>query len=186
MKRFYPNFESIHAFTTALDYHQDELECVHCFKKDQFVSHAIIYKQRSSALTEKVGKRLFCSNRYGRRGCGRTFQLYIAAEVPGRRYGASQLFLFITALMANVNISEAYHQATGQPEPRHAWRWLKRLMGKLCHYRSFLRCPEGGTFNTSRSSSHYLQHLLPTLARMFISTNSGCMDFQMNQQQSFL
>lgn len=186
MKRFYPDFDSIHAFTQSLDYHQSELECAHCFKRDQFVSHGIIYKQRSSVLAEKVGKRLFCSNRYGRSGCGRTFQLYVAAEVPACRYGTAHLFVFITALLAKVNVQEAYHQATGQPEPRHAWRWLKRLMFKLCDYRRFLKYRKDNLVYVFHSSSHYLQHLLPTLARIFSPMINCCRAYQLNQQQPFL
>lgn len=186
MKRFYPDFESIQAFTHSLDYHQSELECTHCLKRDQFVSHGIIYKQRSSARGEKVGKRLFCSNRYGRSGCGRTFQLYIAAEVPAHRYGAAHLLAFIVALLAKVPISEAYHQATGQLEPRNAWRWLKRLMFKLSDYRSFLKYRKSELFHSFHSSNHSLQHLLPTLARLFSLTNNGCLHYQMDQQHAFL
>ena len=55
MKQFYPDFESIHVFTLSLDFHQNELECAHCRQNDQFVSHGIIYKQRSGSFTEKVG-----------------------------------------------------------------------------------------------------------------------------------
>ncbi|WP_162926426.1 hypothetical protein [Teredinibacter purpureus] len=186
MKRFYPDFESIQAFTLSLDYHQNELTCVHCSKSDQFVSHGIIYKQRSSVLADKVGKRLFCSNRYGRSGCGRTFQLYVASEVPAFRYGAAHLFIFITALVAKVGISEAYHQATGQLETRNAWRWLNRLMFKLSHYRSVLKYRKDDLLNSFRSSSHYCQHLLPTLTRLFTSTKNGCIHYQTDQQQSFL
>ena len=186
MKRFYADFDSIDAFTLSLDYHQNELACEHCFKNDQFVSHGIIYKQRSSVHAEKVGKRLFCSNRYGRNGCGRTFQLYVATEVPTYRYGAAHLFLFIAALMANMNISEAYHQATDQTEPRNAWRWLKRLMFKLSHYRRFLKYRKDDYSRTLRSSSHYLTHLLPTLARLFSLTTNGCLTYQIDQQRSFL
>lgn len=186
MKRFYPNFESIHALTLSLDCHQGELECTHCFKHDQFVSRGIIYKQRSSVWAEKVGKRLFCSNRYGRSGCGRTVQLYVAAEVPACRYGATHLFLFITALLAKVNIQEAYHQATGQLEPRHAWRWLKRFMYKLCDYRRFLKTRPDDPVYAFRSSSQYLRHLLPTLTRLFSPMNNGCQTYQMDQQRAFL
>lgn len=104
MQKFYPDYDTIHRFTLSLDYHQNEVACLHCLKHDQFVSHGIIYKQRSMAVAEKVGKRLFCSNRSGRMGCGRTFQLYVASEVPSFRYGAAQLFVFISAL-------------AGQPQP---------------------------------------------------------------------
>ncbi len=186
MKRFYPDFESIDLFTLSLDFHQNELECAHCSKHDQFVSHGIIYKQRSSTFAEKVGKRIFCSDRYGRSGCGRTVQLYVAAEIPCFRYGAAQLFIFISALLAKQTLPEAYYQATGQLEFRNAWRWLNRLMLKLSEYRSFLKVRATILLDPFCSTSHYLRHLLPTFFRLFTSTNNGCFDFQMRQQQSFL
>lgn len=188
MKRFYPDFESIHLVTLSLDYHQNELECAHCFKNDQFVSHGIIYKQRSRLLNEKVGKRLLCSNRYGRSGCGRTFQLYVATEIPSFRYGAAHVFMFISALIANLTIHEAYYQATDQLEPRNAWRWIKRLMSKLSDYRSFLKYRHSPSHSTHppNSSSPSLRHLLPTLSRMFTPTNNGCSDYQTAQQLPFL
>ena len=185
MKRFYQDYDSIHRFTLSLNYHQNELECVHCLKNDQFVSHGIIYKQRSANYAEKVGKRLFCSNRFGRNGCGRTFQLYVATEVPSFRYGAAHLLIFIAALLTNSNICEAYHQATGQSEYRNAWRWLKRLMLRLSEYRVFLKVRADKYSGQFRSNSNHLKHLLPTLARLFTSTFNGCFDYQMNQQQSF-
>ena len=126
MKQFYPNFESINVLTLSLDYHQNELECKYCSKNDQFVSHGIIYKQRSSTCAEKVGKRIFCSNRYGRQGCGRTFQLYVANELPSFRYGAAHLFIFITALISMQEVDEAYHQAT--KVRRHSTQQLLRIL----------------------------------------------------------
>ena len=186
MKRFFKDYDSIHQLSLSLDYHQDKIECAHCLKSDQFVSHGNIYKQRSSAFAEKVGKRLFCSNRSGRNGCGRTYQIYIANEVPSFRYGASQLFVFITALLANVHIGEAYYQATGQLESRNAWRWLKKFNGKLSDYRSFLKVRID--IHSSRLTSHCssLRHLLPTLSRLFTLGNNGCVNYQLNRQQLFL
>ena len=186
MKRFYSDFNAINAFTHSLDCHQNELECAHCFKNDQFVSHGIIYKQRSSAIAEKVGKRIFCSNRYGRSGCGRTFQLYVANEIPAFRYGASHLFVFITALMANMNIVDAYHQATGQTETRNAWRWLSKLMSQLSEYRSYLKSRTNNHIHPINSSSHYLKHLLPTFSQLFYAHHNGCFYYQFNRQRAFL
>jgi len=185
MKRFYADFESVHAFTLSLNFHQNELECAHCLRNDQFVSHGIIYKQRSSTFAEKVGKRIFCSNRYGRNGCGRTFQLYTAYEIPSFRYGAAHLFIFITALIANQTISEAYIKATGQTEYRNAWRWLSRLMSKLSEYRSFLKVRKDDPFKPSHSTPNSLIHLLPTFNRLFTSSNTGCFEFQTTRQQPF-
>ena len=186
MKRFYPDFESLNAFTLSFDYHQNELICAHCSKNDQFVSHGIIYKQRSSAFSEKVGKRIFCSNRYGRKGCGRTFQLFVASEIPCLRYGAAHLFIFITALLENSTICEAYHQATGQSEFRNAWRWLKKLMLNLSEYRHFLKTRTDNSINPFRSKSNHLKHCLPTLSRLFFKKNNGCFNYQSSQQKAFL
>lgn len=185
MRRFYRDYDSIHRFTQSLDYHQSELECDHCLKNDQLVSHGNIYKQRSMNNAEKVGKRLFCSNRYGRTGCGRTFQLYVATEIPSFRYGAASLFVFITALLAHLKISEAYEQATGQTEPRNAWRWLHKLMFRLSELRSFLRVRDHPSVGTVPKQPGYLPHLLPTLARLFTPHNNGCFDFQISQQRAF-
>jgi len=185
MKRFYPDFNAINAFTLSLDYHQNELECAHCSKHDQFVSHGIIYKQRSGTLAEKMGKRIFCSNRFGRTGCGRTFQLHVANETPHFRYGAAHLFLFISALLANMNITEAYHQATGQTETRNAWRWLSKLMTQLSEYRSVLKYRKGHLIIPFRSKSKYLKHLLPTFSQLFSANRNGCFDYQLNQQRAF-
>ncbi len=186
MKQFYPDFESINTFTLSLDYHSRELECKHCLKNDQFVSHGIIYKQRTCSFAEKVGKRIFCSNRAGRTGCGRTFQLYIAGEIPSHRYGTAHLFIFIMALIANQTISDAYIKATGQSEFRHAWHWLSRLMLKLSEYRHFLKARCDNYFKSPHSTPNSLKHLLPTFAQLFTSNNNGCSNFQITQQQSFI
>ncbi len=185
MKRFYTDFDTINAFTLSLDFHQKELECAHCFKSDQFVSHGIIYKQLSSALAEKVGKRIFCSNRYGRTGCGRTFQLYIANEIPHFRYGSAHLFVFITSLLANIHIAEAYHQAIGQTETRNAWRWLSKLVKNLSEYRSYLRAKTTNHFHQPHSSSQYLKHLSPTFSQLFSANTNTCFNYQFNQQRPF-
>ena len=185
MKRFYPDFNTINDFTLSLGFHQNQLECTHCAKNDQFVSHGVVYKHRSSSHREKVGKRILCSKRYGRQGCGRTFQIYVADEIPSFRYGAAHLFVFITALIAKSTIEAAYLQATGQSESRNAWRWLNKLMIKLSEYRTFLKSRKADCFNQTRSSSNQLKHLLPTLARLFTSTNNGCFGFQLRQQQPF-
>lgn len=185
MQRFYENFGSIDVFTLSLDGHQDKLECAHCLKNDQFVSHGVVYKQRSIDKAEKVGKRIFCSNRYGRNGCGRTFQLYVASEIPFCRYGAAQLLVFIISLLANLTIADSYQQATGQLESTHAWRWLNKLMAKLSDYRHFLKVRAQTPSIRVSSRSKPLQHLLPTLVRLFTDRNNGCVVYQTVQQQPF-
>lgn len=187
MKQFYADFESIIVFTLSLDFHQNELACVHCSKRNQFVSHGIIYKQRSSTVREKVGKRIFCSNRYGRQGCGRTFQLYIAKEIPTFHYGTAHLFVFIASLLAHHCVEKAYFTATGQSAFRHAWRWLERLVKQMGTYRAFLKSRPATTSPLFQHNARRFQILLPTLWQLSVHfTSNLCSNYQLLSQKAFV
>jgi len=189
MQKFYDNYDLINQFTLSLGFHQNELECAHCLKSDQFVSHGIVYKKRSDIQMEKVGKRIFCSNRYGRSGCGRTFQLYVASEIPDFQYGAAHLYVFIVSLLANMTIAESYFKAIKQDdlEPRNAWRWLDKLMEKLSAYRTFLKVCATYRSMSFKQRSLRLKHLLPSLASVISkTTDNPCSSFQLSQQNAFI
>ncbi len=187
MPRFFEDFSSIDKFTLSLDYHQDKTQCVHCLKNNQFVSHGIIYKQRSMTECVPVGKRLFCSNRYGRSGCGRTVPLLISSKIPRLHYSAAVVFVFISLLLARVCVTQAYQQATGQLEARNAWRWLTKLMRQLSTYRCTLMSRTHALATAPKCQSRQLCLLLPTLAQMSnSSTDCLCSSYQFNHQRAFL
>jgi hypothetical protein len=186
MPIFFDTLDAIHQFTFSLDQHA--LLCGSCKVRGQFVSHGFCYKQQNFAATTPVGKRILCSRRSGRTGCGRTVQLYIASAVPGLRYGATQLFAFITALLANLSITAAYHKAVGMLESRHAWRWFKKLLQQLILYRHYLHRDahtDSAMFNTQSRSR---QLLLPTLKALFSRTHPALnhiASFQQTHQVRF-
>lgn len=187
MQRFFPDFDSLNRFTLNLNYHFDKLACRHCLKHDQFVSHGIVYKQRSIEVREKVGKRLFCSNRYGHKGCGRTFQLYVANQFPYLRYYATHLLAFITSLLMQTSVTTAYKNATGQPNSRHAWRWLNRLELKLSEFRTKLKVRLEYLSTRFHSRVRRLQVLLPTLNQLCsVFQANACTNYQMKQQIAFI
>jgi len=187
MQRFFEHFDSIQKFTLSLDFHQDHLQCQHCFKQDQFISHGIVYKQLSMTLKEKVGKRIFCSNRYGHSGCGHTFQLYVASEIPSLHYGAAQLVAFVSALFSGLTPEQAYPVATGAVDTRHAWRWLKRLQSKLSDFRRFLSLKTSTPDKAFSSRSRSLQLLLPSLSDIFsLSSDCPCANYQLQYQSAFI
>jgi len=51
----------------------------------------------------------------------------------GLQYGQ---LAHLLALMAGQTVQQAYRQATGTADPRHAWRWLNRFFAQLSSYRS--------------------------------------------------
>jgi hypothetical protein len=187
MDTFYPDIESLDAFTFSLAALGEKVQCTHCHQCGQMISHGFIYKQRSCTQKEAVGKRVFCSNRYGRSGCGRTHQLYVAHGFPYLRYGAAELLMFLSLLLTGRAVEEAYAAATGQVEPRNAWRWLKRLTLNLSDFRCFLKAHlwpiDAGLQLKNRRLSLLLCTLKPLLSQL---PHCPCSHYQLQRQRAFI
>lgn len=187
MKRFFPDFESLDRFTRSLDCLDETLRCPHCLKRNQMVSHGVIYKQRSIQEREAIGKRVFCSNRYQHSGCGRTLQLTVASVLPRLRYGAAHLFVFVSALLMNMSVVAAYQAATGQSTSRHAWRWLNKLARQLTDYRCLVGARAGCGTTAFHHRCRRLRLLLPTLKQLFSRLPAcPCSHYQLARQSAFI
>ena len=187
MDKFYPDIESLDAFTLSLDSLGETIRCAHCHRSNQMISHGFIYKQHSSVEREPVGKRVLCSNRYGRSGCGRTQQLYVAHRFPFLRYGAAQLLIFLTSLLIGRHLEDAYEAATGQVDPRNAWRWLKRLSLNLTDFRCLLEARRGPMEAPVQLKNRRLSLLLSTLKPLLsLFPHNPCHHYQLLQQRAFI
>jgi hypothetical protein len=137
MQIYYASLSAIDQQTMQLDH----ARCRHCQKAHQLVSHGFIYKKQPRADPAAVGKRVFCSNRNCRTGCGRTMRLYLDANVRSMHYAGACVVAFVLALIAGMTIERAYAHATGAATPRNAYRWLDRLGAQLSVYRSLSHRP---------------------------------------------
>ena len=187
MQRFFPEFDSLERFTLSLGCFAEKLHCPHCAKNNQLVSHGVIYKQRSMTTREPVGKRVFCSNRYQRTGCGRTVQLHVTTVLPAMRYAAAQVFVFLSALLMNAGVDAAYRAATGQSDARQGWRWLNKLDAQLSDFRVFVHAHLKPPISDFSARCRRLRLLLPTLQQLFaqLPTNP-CAHYQQQHQKAFL
>jgi len=186
MQTFFKDLDSIQQFTRSLDHHHDNLICQFCSKNNQFVSHGFVYKKQYNGLRQTVGKRIFCSNRFGRSGCGRTFQVYLATEIPKLNYAIHHLAVFIHCLLAGSCIDKAYYTATKTKDTRNAYRWLNKLQGRLIDYRLVLNRRTEDCVNIFKSRVRRLQLLLPTLSVLISSVVSSCFHYQLCTQKPFI
>jgi len=192
MQHFFTDFEALDRFTLSLDSHPASSPCPHCSKSDPLISHGVIYKQRSRHEREAVGKRVLCSNRYQKGGCGRTFPLYVADALPGRHYGAAHLFAFLSALFLGMAVESAYRRVTGRNDARHGWRWLHRLAGKLIEFRfvqhsGFPAARTDPILTPVRTQTRRLRLLLPTLRSVLARyPTDPCAGYQLDHQTAFL
>jgi hypothetical protein len=187
MKRYFDDLDSLNRFTLSLDCQADSLRCQHCSKKDQFVSHGFVYKKQFHGKTRPVGRRLFCSNRYGRSGCGRTVRLYLKTELAKWHYTATHLTVFLLTLLAGQSTQQAYQVATQTTEPRNAWRWLNALRRKLIDYRVFVIPQTSQPVGLFKSMTKQRRIVLSTL-QTFFSTfgESACSLYQSQTQCAFV
>lgn len=138
MQTYYPSLEAMHQQTMQLACEQ----CEHCGQTHQLVSHGFVRKKRAGGGDPyPVGKRVFCSNRHHRTGCGHTMQLYLDSTLRYMHYAGSAVVAFVLLLLAGASIALAYTQATQAQTPRHAYRWLHRLEAQMSAYRSLFHQP---------------------------------------------
>lgn len=185
MQIYYPSLKAIHQQTLQLDNEQ----CKHCHQTHQLISHGFIRKKQVGAAPEAVGKRVFCSNRNRRSGCGRTTQLYLDATLRYLHYAGQRVVMFVLSRIVGTTIQQAYEQATGTINPRNAYRWLDKLFAQLSHYRSLFYQPPLQDADLAITSSQSLrwQLLISTfnvLLRQF--RHSLCSAYQHQLQRSFL
>ena len=187
MRIFFENMDDLHRFTMELNYHHNKIQCKSCLQNGQFVSHGFVYKKQNNGKQKAIGKRLYCSNRHGKSGCGKTVRLYLDNHIPMLQYTVSHLLVFISSLLAMSSIQAAYKMATNTEDPRNAYRWLHRLWKKLIEYRCFLQNQEESLSDKLKSRTLRFQNLLPTLHTLFIKAHGyPCRYFQKTTQTSFI
>ena len=163
MQTFFSSFAAIEAFTRSLNLNTSDKTCKHCNQNDQWVSHGNVKKLGK----HPIGKRIFCSNRHNKTGCGRTQQLYIDTVIPGKHYSTTQLTAFIVQLLYGLWVEDAYRLAVDACDARQAWRWINALFSHLGSFRSQVKHPLSDNEWHCRHRSDRLHHLLPTLKQLF-------------------
>ncbi len=185
MERYFNDLDTLHRFTLSLDSQPYPIRCQHCSKQGQFVSHGFVYKKQHRGEKRAVGKRLFCSNRCGRSGCGRTLRLYLATELAFLHYTTVHLTAFLLALLSGSTIQYAYQAATQTAEPRNAWQWLHKLQRKLVDYRALLKTPCSPLTRRCTVKNKQRDILLSSLQMLF-STLGSCAQIQQRTQTAFV
>lgn len=169
MQIFFSSIASLEHFTRSLGAITPANACEHCSQNDQWVSHGYVYRQQTMAQRHAVGKRILCSQRYGKSGCGRTRQLYLGNIIPRRHHGMHVLAAFVLLLCKGLSVTQAYRDARGDRhrDPRHAWRWLNALTAQLGRLRTFLYNQISPAGDLLHHRSRRLNVLLPTLYTFF-------------------
>jgi hypothetical protein len=106
-------------------------QCPHCRQTGALIGHGFLrgYAERSSALVVR-GRRVFCSNRGLRPGCGRTFSVLLSTVLAGFVVRTLTLFRFASAALSGLTRRSAWLGAAGGAlSLSSGYRLWRRLSG---------------------------------------------------------
>ncbi len=112
--------------------------CKHCGRSGTLIGHGFMwgYADDSSAC-EVRGRRLFCSSRGRKGGCGRTVSVLLAEMLVGFMLRASTLWEFFCNLAEGLSVERA-QPARWRLSVRSAYRTSQRLKSAAIVWRGWL------------------------------------------------
>ena len=106
-------------------------QCPHCRRTGALIGHGLLrgYAEQTSEVVVR-GRRVFCSNRGRRPGCGRTFSMLLSTVLSGFVVRTLTLFRFARAVLGGLTRRSAWlGAAAGALSLSSGYRLWRRLSG---------------------------------------------------------
>jgi hypothetical protein len=135
--------------------------CPHCQVVGTLNRHGSSYGYDESNHRPTVrARRVFCSNRNARSGCGRTFSVWLADKIRRLSLTTAALWAFLHCAVAG-SILATIRAADGHRSERTWWRVWRRFRLGQSTIRTALssRCPPPELPTEHRPAAHVLAHL---------------------------
>jgi len=115
--------------------------CPHCKVVGTLIRHGFLYGFDDSSPRRRTlrARRVFCSNRHARRGCGRTFSVWIADKIRRLSLTAGCLWRFLQR-----TVSEGIVAAIRAVNCHLSDRTLQRIWKRFRHGQSTIRTALSG------------------------------------------
>jgi hypothetical protein len=130
MKSYFDTEEDIEEALSALR----DTHCPACGAKGTLLRHDCLWRNGGEANGMR-GRRVYCNARAaGRKGCGRTFTLWLSDTLRGRCLGSDALMRFILGLLAGLSTWKAWRGAATGLTLGAGYRtvkWLERSQSAL-------------------------------------------------------
>jgi hypothetical protein len=116
------------------------MSCPHCRVTGMLIGHGLLrgYAERSSELVVR-GRRIFCSNRGRKSGCGRTFSVILSTVLSGFVVRTLTLFTFVQAVLTGLSRRAAWlSEVASAFSLSSGYRVWRRLASAQAALRSWL------------------------------------------------
>ena len=167
--------------------HMDNLKlikCPICGRTGNLNRHGYL-KGYSDSGKDKVerGRRVFCSDRNCREGCGRTYSILLAYNLIRRILNTLQLWTFISMVSGGSSIKSAWEQ-TCKLALESAYSTWAAFKANQSHIRSILsrHCAPPKETHTGSAINHLIAHF----EKIFAGETNPISEFQASFQVPFL
>ena len=167
-------------------------KCPHCHVAGCLVGHGRLMGY-GEGKQEKIqrGWRELCSKRYGKNGCGRTFQVLLADRLYHRLAPAMKLWRLLTGIVGGKSIKAVWDKIASplsDDTGYRLWRAFQRSQTKirtlLCREKSPPKLSSGS------ASAQVIEHINAVFAKpehtTSRSTGNPIAEFQLHFQRAFL
>lgn len=138
-----------------------QLPCPHCRRTGMLVGHGLLmgYAEACSGLVVR-GRRLLCSRRFRRSGCGRTFSVLLATVLAGFVVRTGTMSRLLESVVGGLCRKAAWEQSAPGLTMRSGYRLWARLLAVQSRVRTAL-CGAGPPPATTdaRPVAQMLAHL---------------------------
>jgi len=176
---------------TALAERLKQTPCPHCKRVGALIWHGFLNGFDESSPRQKTvrARRIFCSNRNARPGCGRTFSVWIASKIRRLGLTAGALWRFLQGAVADgiLAAARALDCRLSDRAWQRIWQRFKLAQSKI---RTALlgRCPPPESLprpptNPKRQAA---AHVLAHLQAAFPDVNCPIADFQLTMRAFFM
>ena len=121
--------------------------CPHCAQTGFLICHGYLRGYCLEAALTLRGYRFFCSNRWRKRGCGRTLSVLLAHVLPRRHTPAPRLFSFLVLMLSCASVRQAARRLEAGPSLATLGRLWRAFAGQAMEIRRRLTqlvAPPGG------------------------------------------
>ena len=113
--------------------------CPHCRRTGCLILHGYLYGYDENGSDRvKRGKRIFCSNRKNKQGCGKTFSMLMAGMIKSMTIGAARVWNFLDNVRQGIPVSKAFSKTGTAMTVSSAYRIFKRFKENQPRIRTLL------------------------------------------------
>ena len=143
------------------------MACPHCHRIGMVVGHGLLFGYAEHGSSRVVrGRRFFCSHRFRRSGCGKTFCVRLASMIAGFSVRTSALSQTLIAVVGGLCLKTAWESASSGLSLRSGYRLWHHLIQSQSHLRTRLcACGPPPFCDDSRSYAELLAHLQRALGQ---------------------